>query len=363
MQILTATEAISPAFARTKLILYSPFRAGRTWKLSATAYLSFAGTVFLPFTLIYAAAGLLIPALPHVFRVLIVAGSIVLTAIYILAFWLCGRLKFAFFDIVLHRGEFVAPAWRKYGEQSRQWTLTKMLLGSVFTMVLALPAYAVFRTFISALPALQAQMSAMDKSSGFPPEMANYMAAFYGAYFLIMLIVAAYFIVISTISSFVVPTMALENASVGDAFRRFNTFARREPKQLAAFVGVRIGLAIVGYMGTTLAYEIVLFILMAVAALVCGIIGLLLHLAGVPSTVLLVLGGIVLFFFVFVVNGYLLLLALGPFFAFFEAHTLYFLGGRYPLLGELLERSTPAPVLASPQSPPFAQPYYPPPTH
>ena len=363
MQILSATEAISPAFARTKLILYSPFRVGRTWKLSATAYLSIVGTMFLPFTLIYAAVGLVIPALPHVFRVLIVAVSLALTAIYIVMFWLCGRLKFAFFDIVLNRGEFVAPAWRKYGERARQWTLTKMLLGSVFTLALAIPAYAVFRTFISALPALQAQMSAMDKNSGFPPGMANFMAAFYGAYFVATFVVAAYFIAISTISSFVVPTMALENASVGDAFRRFTAFARRETKQLAAFVGVRIGLAIVGYIATTLAYEIVLFLLMAVAAIVCGVIGLLLHLAGVPMTVLLVLGVIVIIFFVFIVNGYLLLLALGPFFTFFEAHTLYFLGGRYPLLGELLDRSTPAPVFKAPQSPLYAAPYYPPPTH
>ena len=38
MQILRASEAVSPAFARTRLLLFSPFRFGRTWKLCATAY-------------------------------------------------------------------------------------------------------------------------------------------------------------------------------------------------------------------------------------------------------------------------------------------------------------------------------------
>ena len=52
MPILSALDAISPAFARTKLVLFSPFRKGRTWKLAATAYLATAGAVFLPFPLI-----------------------------------------------------------------------------------------------------------------------------------------------------------------------------------------------------------------------------------------------------------------------------------------------------------------------
>ena len=152
--------------------------------------------------------------------------------------------------------------------------------------------------------------------------------------------------------------MALENVSVDEAFRRFTGFVQRETAQFFAYVGIRLVLGLAGYFGLIFAYEIVLFLLMAVVGIVCGLIGLLLHAAGVPNAVLIVLGIVTFALFMLAVNFYVLVLALGPFFTFFEAHTLYFLGGRYPMLGELLERSTPP---AAPYVPPpaYAQPYDP----
>lgn len=361
MQILSATDAISPALTRTKLILYTPFRKGRTWKLSATAYLSFAGTIFLPFTLLYGIAALAVPGLSATLRTILIVLSFVLTVIYAVVFWLCGHLKFAFFDMVLNRGEFVTPAWRKYTDQSRKWSLVKMLVGSFFTAILSVPAYAAVRHFLRAIPQWKSHMEAIGPNPGVSPDFQNAMIAFYGAYFLACIVIGAYFLVLSTVSSFVVPTMALENASVGAAFARFVAFCKREPGQLFAFVGVRFGLALVGYFGVIFAYEIVLFILIAVVALVCGMAGLMLHLLGVPTPVLLVLGAVIFAFVLISASVYLMMLALGPFFTFFEAHTLYFLGGRYPLLGELLERSTPPPVYPAVQS--YGAGYYvPPPT-
>jgi len=53
MRLLSAAEAITPSIERTKAVLFQPFRKGRTWKLSATAYLGRASTIFLPFPLFY----------------------------------------------------------------------------------------------------------------------------------------------------------------------------------------------------------------------------------------------------------------------------------------------------------------------
>jgi hypothetical protein len=55
---------------------------------------------------------------------------------------------------------------------------------------------------------------------------------------------------------------------------------------------------------------------------------------------------------------------MGSLLTFFQAYALYFLGGRYPILGDLLDRSTPPPAYAyaasfplPPQSgPPSSQP-------
>jgi hypothetical protein len=46
---------------------------------------------------------------------------------------------------------------------------------------------------------------------------------------------------------------------------------------------------------------------------------------------------------------------------FGQAYALYFLGGRYPLLGDLLDRSTPPPAYAYPAGFPPTPPQYPPP--
>ena len=47
---------------------------------------------------------------------------------------------------------------------------------------------------------------------------------------------------------------------------------------------------------------------------------------------------------------------MGTLLTFFQAYALYFLGGRYPLLGDLLDRSTPPPAYAYATQPPPYQP-------
>ena len=65
--------------------------------------------------------------------------------------------------------------------------------------------------------------------------------------------------------------------------------------------------------------------------------------AGDPGKLMMIAGGILLLvlFFVFVI--FVSTLALGCLYTFFQAYALYFLGGRYPALGDLLE--PPAPVV------------------
>jgi hypothetical protein len=90
MRTLSATECISPAIERTKLVLFTPFRKGRSWKLSATAYLALCGQMFAPFPLLY------LIYLPQVRRfgtwaVYALAGGVVATTVlYLVVFYLCS---------------------------------------------------------------------------------------------------------------------------------------------------------------------------------------------------------------------------------------------------------------------------------
>jgi hypothetical protein len=107
-------------------------------------------------------------------------------------------------------------------------------------------------------------------------------------------------------------------------------------------------------MSVTIAWEILFIILTLIVGTVVFLFGLLLHLLGVPP---LVLSGLA---FLIVGLWYLFLLysivfPLGAVLTFLDAYADYFLGGRYPMLGDLLDRSTP------PARPPYYPPYYPPP--
>jgi hypothetical protein len=358
MRILNAIDAISPAFSRTRLVLFAPFRWGRTWKLSATAYLSFAGVAFVPFSLLYmAAAPILNEKVSHAAAVAVVVASIAFTALYTFVFVLCSRLQFAFFDIVLNRGEFVAPAWRKYGAVSKPWTLLKLVAGVALTAVLVWPCLAWVHVMTAMLLTLPQQIKDVQPQQGMPPQMFSFMAAFYGSYFVMAAVLSLYYLVFSTLSSFMVPSMALEGMTQREAFGRFTTFVRKETGAFFGFVGLRIAMAVAGYMGLSIALELVLLVLFAVVGGLALLFGLLLHSVGVPSGVLTALGIILGILFVMAVCWYGMVLVMGAYFTFFEAHTLYFLGGRYPMLGKLLEGSTPLPAAGQYPGGAFAPPY------
>jgi hypothetical protein len=338
MRPLSATECISPAIARTKFVLFTPFRKGRTWKLSATAYLGRYGTMFFPFPIIY------LFFLPAVIRTgskgLVVALCVavfVLTAIFVFIFHLCSRLQFAYFDIVLNRGEFVAPAWRKYGPQSIAWTSVKILVGSAVTLACALPIAAYVRHLIPIFDTLKTL-----KPGEQPP--AEFIGAIFAGYGIILLVFGSFYLVSSLLSDFMLPYLALEDTGIVEAFQRMMDLVRREPGEFAIYTLLKLGLGLAAYMGGTIVWEIAFLLASVILGLFAALIGYLLHLAGLPSvalTALAILLGIAWYAFAIV---YALFLVVGPAFTFLDAFALYFLGGRYPLIGDLLEHSTPPPI-------------------
>jgi len=355
MRPLSASEAISPAIARTKLVLFTPFRMGRTWKLCATAYLCRIGTMFFPFPLIYL---IFIPeagkagGTPAV--VALVAGLLVATAIFCWIFHLCSRLQFAYFDMVVNRGEFVAPAWRKYGPQSLSWTGVKVVLGTVVSFACALPIAAYIRHILPLMETLKSMTPGQQP----PPQFIGAMFAGYG---IILLVFGPFFLVSSLLADFIVPSLALEDTGLAEAFRRMFALIGQEPGEFALFTLLKVGLAVAAVMGVTMAWEIAFILCSLILGGIVLLIGFLLHLVGIPSVVLGVIG--VLLAVAWYIFGvfYAMFLAIGPAYTFMDAYALYFLGGRYPMLGDLLDRSTPPPAYAYGMGYPAPPPYYPPP--
>ena len=354
MRILNCTEAVTPALARTKLLLFTPFRWGRTWKLSITAYLSFAGTVFFPIMLLYLAGIPLLRGRAPAGMVWILVGAVAgITAVYSVIFLLCSRLQFAFFAIALNRGQFVAPAWRKYGHISWQWTLVKVAAGLIFVALCVGPCIAWGHELVNIFVAL----SQTSQPGQMPPAPTlAMMGAFYGFYFIALFVGGTYYLVMSTLSSFLVPSMALEGMGPRAAFARFTAFVRRETGAFLAFLGLRLAMSVAGYFCLTIALELTMLLIVVVVGGTGALIGLGLHAAGVPSTLLIAAAVVLGFGLLLAIWIYVFPLFAGPYFTFFEAHTLYFLGGRYPMLGELLEASTPAPPMVAPPYYSYASP-------
>lgn len=334
MNTLSALDAISPALSRTRRILFAPFRKGRSWKLAATAYVATAGTGFLPFPLFYLA---FIPAARRGGGTLLVLAlillALVLTAIVLVVFYLCSRAQFAFLDIVLNQGQFVAPAWKKYGRESLQWVTFKVIFGTVVMALYALPTIAYVRHVIPLFQSIH---------PGQPPP-PEFMSVLFAGYGLIALMFGSFFIVSSLLADFMVPLLIIEGTGLAGAFRSLFRAVRNEPGPYAGYALGKILLSIAGYLAATMAFQVVFLFSILIIGAIAGGFGLLLHFTGVPNLFLIVPGiilGVAVYLF-FVV--YVLLLAMGTVFTFLQSYTLYFLGGRYPLIGEVLTKTDPPP--------------------
>lgn len=359
MRPLSATECITPAIERTKLVLFSPFRAGRTWKLCAASYGCIAGSLFFPFPILifivpFASKQQPIDGLP---LAIMAAISIAFLAIFTWIFYLCSRLQFAYFDIVVNRGEFVAPAWRKYRDRVLPWTGVKIVLGTVLTAILAVPFGLWFRHIIP----LMAQIPPALPGQRPDPQMLKVFATIWSGYGVMMVAMMLVILLLSLLHDFIVPSIALENTGIPEAFRRMGTLIDQEPKEFAMYVLLKSVFAVIGSMGATIAWEIVFILLSLILGGLTFGVGYVLHLVGVASTVLTAMGVFVAIVWYFIGMASILF-AIGPVYTWMDAYALYFLGGRYPMLGDLLDASTPAPPMVpinpfiAPDPPPFAPP-------
>lgn len=349
MPPLSAADCISPAFSRTKLILFSPFMKGRTWKLSATAYLATAGNMFLPVPLVYLVFLHAAERAGKPFVIALFAACVLFTALALYLFVLFSRLQFAFFEVVLNREQFIAPLWRKHRGIYAAWTWLKVVAGVAIVAAFALPIAAYSRRFVELVHSM---------SSLKPGEMpsAEFFMLFYGGFFGIYAIFILLYFVGSLGYDFLVPSLALESVPLAEAFRRFGRLVRAEPGQFTLYCVLKIVFGLVGHMALSIVFEIVILLAFAVIGAIALLFGFLLHLAGVPTAVLIGLAIVVGVLLYLVLFGYGMFIGFGAILTFLEAYSLYFLGGRYPLLGELLARSTPPPP-----APPWNPAYYTPP--
>jgi hypothetical protein len=167
--------------------------------------------------------------------------------------------------------------------------------------------------------------------------------------FFIFAVITAVILVLT--KDFVVPQMALENVDAMEGWRRLWRMMKAEQGAYAAYIGMKIVLAIVASIFIAIATAI-LGVMIAIPSIGLGLLALLTGKAAgltwnAPTiTLAVVVGCILLGIFLFLVS----LLSV-PVIVFFPAYSMYFFAGRYPQLAAVLYPAVPAGQVAGSLAP------------
>lgn len=264
-------------------------------------------------------------ALLVIFLVVAVVGLIV--GLVLLYFG--SRMQLVLMDLVATRTTMVAPAWHRTASRTWRWIglkiaaffVTMALLG----VALAIPLIRLFRRMSSENTAPNAAF------------FENFAFIFVSIFFAVLTMM----IVIWFLRDLVLPYILFSDARLGDALRGAFALVRREPGEVAFYFLMKFLLTIaVGIAGE-------LCIVLAVIAIglptggISAALWFLLHKSGSFATVMMYTGFVILgLIFLTVLLGTIVCIA-GAVLIFYQSYALYFVGGRYPALGDLLEPPPP----------------------
>lgn len=352
MRPLSAVDAITPAWNHTRHLLIAPRNWRLLFKICAVAFFANMGGGF---SSSYPGRGHLpglSPAIAaSIFALALVIGSFALL-ITLAFFYLGSRLQFVLFEIVLRRDTTVAPIWRRYGRATWYWMGLKLAF-----FALALLCIAPFL-----IPIILHLIHAFGSGASVEPQ--DFAGSFLAILGLILVIFALVIVIgagYTLLRDFGLPFMALEGTSLTETARRVFSLVRAEPGQTLLYLVMRVLLAFAG----ALIFEVALIFGLLIALIPLGGIGLVLwaalHHAGTGGHVLMIAGWVVLGIILFVLLVGAVIMALGYLHTFLQAYALYFLGGRYPQVGQYLEPLLPQPNYAYPGVPAgYDSGYYPP---
>lgn len=360
MKPLSPADAVGPAFSRLRTIFLAPgsapdrpreFRFWFALKMTLIAALANPGFLGMAagfameaiiFAVVTLGVGLHQPqgflrsiASKHETAAAPLIALAVLVGIVIAVFviWLWCRLRFAFFDLALYRRGEVRAAWSKYGPQAGRFLLLVIQASLAFLLLAAVTAGPLIVSLVRLSRSLPQQSNAASLL------IFSHILPIYGLAFLLFLLTA---VAGAIMEDFLLPSMALEDASIRGAFRRFLPLPRHHPWALAFYFLLRLVLQ----MGITWAGEMAGFLLLFVVMLVLGGPGILLYLwlwhMGGAAAMLVVLYGVVAGFAAVLASCLVFAAILGIPTAFVQSYALYFFGGSYPELGSRLDSPPPS---------------------
>jgi hypothetical protein len=333
MRIISAADSVSLAIQRTKEFLFKPFSWGTYLKLGLVAIITEGlghnfqssshksqPSVHGPFE--YS---------PFHLSPLMIAEIVfaVMLAI-VVAVWLCylvTRLRFAFFNCLVHNTKEIRPGWRLYQAEATRFFWFNVVVGICYLVVvvlIALPfAVGFFKLFHGIPP-------------GGHPDWVALIALALPLIPIIILLVLAGILIDVTLRDCMLPHFALGNASAGEAWVEVWARIKAEKRQFFVYALLRLILPTIAL--------VALFLVLLIPGLILGgslaAVEYSLHSVFADATGASAVVGVLLkVFFGLVAFGFGLLFSIclgGPISTGIREYALIFYGGRYQPLGDLL---------------------------
>lgn len=318
MRTLSAAEAVGPAWERTRQVLFEPFSVKRYLKLALVATLAGTASVSINWNNHMSRYNQHAPmANPFATKMMVVVMAMLMIIIPLILgiaavlFYISCRMQFVLFGIVATKTSEVAPFWRQHGGHTWRWLFLRLVLGFALIAVLlslVLPPVLAFLHHDSQM-GHRALFNLIFRSTA------------------ALLIVLAFSPLFWLMRDFMLPVIALEDADIGSAFARLGMLLQVEPGEFFLYLLLKFVLAL----AFTIASFILMFLLMLIAAIPIVIVCALLFFASKIAAIVL---GVLIFLVVY----FCIIISIYGFSStFFQAYALFFYGGRYPLLGNLLE--------------------------
>ena len=356
MRPLSATDAISPAWNHASSLLLAP----RSWrlllKIGVIAFLTQLGgggcnAVGVPPQHSVSHLPAMLPLVSAAWIAGLVAVVTLSLVIGFVLLYIGSRLQFVFFEVLLTRHTTISPIWARYGSVTWRWIGLKLLFA--LTALLCMTPILVPAGIYLFKNVFNASDSAHPNLVVFVPAMI--LSAF--AIALGVLVIAAVWV---WLSDFGLPSIALDDTSIGDTVRRVFALVRAEFGQCTLYLLLRLALSIACAFVAEIGLALGALIALIPIGVGGGILWMALHNGGIVSKIVMITGWVVLALAFVVVILFAAIMVMGYVHSFIKTYSLYFLGGRYPRVGEYLDAYL-ATVLAPAQPYPHSYPPYAPP--
>lgn len=334
MKVYSASEAVRPALKRTYDYLFLGFQLETFLKLATVATISegfivsfrfyVAGT--LPFDVNWAALKLFLMTPAYLPLTILGAAAIFLSGVYCI--YVVTHLRFGFIHCLIHQTRDLRAASKLYSIEAERFFTVFMLVCLCFLVAVSLLAVAVI---VAAYTVLDTRTSDGNLDPG------HLLTLFVPCFAIALILIVAMCAAQVVLNDFILPHMAIEGAPVQRAWAAVRAHIAANKELFLSFFILRMCMPLVA--GTVLG-----FLAWVAGLIVFGILGIsaagftaMLNGAGDARAFVLV-GIQSLFLLLGLGAGFVIAVSFsGPVGVFMRSYALYFYGGHYKALGNLLE--------------------------